>query len=311
MTRRTRICCARIARTTTCAAIALTLMLADASAQQGTPNALQGFSQNKDKPVQIEAATLEVRDKDKVATFSGDVNVTQGDTNMRCKSLLVFYDQDSKSSGNMKAAQPGPGGQSSIKRLEARGGVVVTQKDQTATGEAGIFDMKSNTITLSGKVTVTQGQNVLRGDRLIVDMTTGAARVESGGGRVQGLFVPSSGSDGKLGSGKDKDSGKSKDAEKDKDPGKAKEAGKEAAKDTVKETAKPKNAGKPKGADKEADKEEEAAPVRPATRDIVTAPAPERAPVIRDTGVAPVVPATRDAGAAVERSKPVAPRGIY
>jgi lipopolysaccharide export system protein LptA len=140
-----------------------------------------GFSQNKDKPVQIEAASLEVRDKDKVATFSGDVNVTQGDTNMRCKSLLVFYDQDSKRSGGMKAAQPGP---AAILDQAPRGArrVIVTQKEQTATGETGIFDMKTNTITLRGKVTVTQGQNVLRGDRLVVDIATGAARVESGGG---------------------------------------------------------------------------------------------------------------------------------
>ena len=41
----------------------------------------------------IEAATLEVRDKDKVATFSGDVKVKQGDTGLRCKSLVVFYEQ--------------------------------------------------------------------------------------------------------------------------------------------------------------------------------------------------------------------------
>ena len=40
---------------------------------KGPPNALQGFSQNHDQPVHIEAATLEVRDKDKVATFSGNV----------------------------------------------------------------------------------------------------------------------------------------------------------------------------------------------------------------------------------------------
>jgi len=263
--------CAKILRTGARVAMSLALMSAIASAQQGVPNALQGFSQNKDKPVQIEAASLEVRDKDKIATFSGDVNVTQGDTNMRCKSLLVFYDQDNKSSGGMKAAQPGPGGQSSIKRLEAKGGVIVTQKDQTATGETGIFDMKSNTITLSGKVTVTQGQNVLRGDRLVVDMTTGAARVESGAGRVQGLFVPSSSSEGKLGAGKDKDTNK------DKDAGKAK------------------NAGKAKDAGKDTDKEEETAPARPATRDTA---APGRAPASQDA-------------AAPERSKPVAPRGIY
>ncbi|WP_204315564.1 hypothetical protein, partial [Stenotrophomonas maltophilia] len=31
----------------------------------GPPNAVQGFSQNRDKPIQIDAARLEVRDKSK------------------------------------------------------------------------------------------------------------------------------------------------------------------------------------------------------------------------------------------------------
>ena len=62
-------------------------------AGSGPPNALQGFSQNRDQPVHIESATLEVRDKDKVATFSGKVHVTQGDTVMTCKALHVFYEQ--------------------------------------------------------------------------------------------------------------------------------------------------------------------------------------------------------------------------
>ena len=35
---------------------------------------------------------------------------------------------------------------------------------------------------------LTQCKNVLRGDRLLVDMTTGVSRVESNSGRVQGLF---------------------------------------------------------------------------------------------------------------------------
>ena len=47
------------------------------SAAQGVPNAVQGFSQNRDQPIQIEAATLEMRDKKKEATFSGNVKVVQ------------------------------------------------------------------------------------------------------------------------------------------------------------------------------------------------------------------------------------------
>src|SRR5471030_1374342 len=88
-------------------AAALALSGAPLSAQpsKGPPNALQGFSQNHDQPVHIEAATLEVRDKDKVATFSGSVKVTQGDTVMRCKSLLVFYQQDDEEADKGKTLQ--------------------------------------------------------------------------------------------------------------------------------------------------------------------------------------------------------------
>jgi lipopolysaccharide export system protein LptA len=173
------------------------------SAVQGVPNAMQGFSQNRDQPIQIEAASLEMRDKKKEATFTGDVKVVQGDTTMKSKSLVVFYDGGAAATpapgapakaapkAPIKAAQPGPGGSSSIRRLEARGSVVVTQKDQVVTGETAVFDTKSNLVTMLGGVVLTQGLNVLRGDRLVVDMTTGTSRVESDTGRVQGLFQQS------------------------------------------------------------------------------------------------------------------------
>jgi lipopolysaccharide export system protein LptA len=175
----------------------------------GVPNAMQGFSQNRDKPIQIEAASLEVRDKKKEATFTGDVKVVQGDTTMTSKVLVVFYDQDAapaaapaqktKAGGGppMTAATPGPGGGSSIRRLEAKGNVVVTQKDQVVTGDSAVFETKTNMVTMLGNVVLTQGKNVLRGDKLAVDMTTGVSRVESGSGRVQGLFQ--SGPGGVLG----------------------------------------------------------------------------------------------------------------
>ncbi|MDE2469429.1 MAG: LPS ABC transporter substrate-binding protein LptA [Bradyrhizobium sp.] len=187
-----------------------TLAASDARSQssvQGVPNAMQGFSQNRDQPIQIEAATLEMRDKKKEATFSGNVKVVQGDTTMTSKTLVVFYESNSApASGTpatgiqaaapakdapIPAASPGPDGASSIKRLEARGHVVVTQKDQVVTGETAVFDTKTNLITMLGGVILTQGKNVLRGDRLMVDMTTGVSRVESNSGRVQGLFQSS------------------------------------------------------------------------------------------------------------------------
>ena len=158
----------------------------------GVPNALQGFSQNRDEPVHITSRRLEVRDKDKIATFLGDVHVTQGDTNMTCQTLVVFYEQSATTGTATVATQATPGGQQ-VRRLLAQGGVVVNRKDQTATGHEGVFDMKSNTVTLEGDVVVTQCQNVVHGDRLTVDLTSGVSHMESGKlnqRRVEGLFVP-------------------------------------------------------------------------------------------------------------------------
>jgi lipopolysaccharide export system protein LptA len=170
--------------------VAVAALGASAAAQpmSGPPNALQGFSVNRDKPVQITSTTLEVRDKEKKATFIGNVLMAQGDTTMKSKTLDVFYDQDGDPA-DARAAQPGPAGQQQIRLLEAKGGVVVTQKDQTATGETGIFDMRANTVTLIGSVVITQGPQVIRGERLTVDLTSGVSHVEGG---VQGLFLPNS-----------------------------------------------------------------------------------------------------------------------
>jgi lipopolysaccharide export system protein LptA len=203
---RRRIVKPRIVMAVRCVAFSFAMLIAtDAMTQStvtGVPNAVQGFSQNRDQPIQIEAASLEMRDKKKEATFSGNVKVVQGDTTMTSKVLVVFYESkdqnaapaNSKAAANpapLQSATPGPSGTSSIKRLEAKGNVIVTQKNQVVTGETAVFDTKTNLITMLGGVVLTQDKNVLRGDRLLVDMTTGVSRVESDSGRVQGLFQSS------------------------------------------------------------------------------------------------------------------------
>jgi lipopolysaccharide export system protein LptA len=210
-------------------AVVLALAAPGSAAAQGqqhpaapspTPSILQG--QNKDQPIQIESATLEVRDKSKMATFSGNVQVVQGDTTMKCQTLVVFYGAEdgagagagktvaSKTVASTEPAEaskpPGasnqtamPQGAQDIRRIEAHVGVTVVTKDQNATGDLGVYDLKAKTITLTGNVVVTQGKNVLHGDRVVVDTTTGNARVESNTtaqNRVRALILPSKGANG-------------------------------------------------------------------------------------------------------------------
>lgn len=180
-----------------CALTLLGFALAGPAAAQSVTTAFEGFSGRSDEPVRIEADNLEVREKDEAAIFTGNVVVVQGQSTLRSDKLTIYYlgqsaDPKNQLKGETKGAEAAVPTGRDIRRLEADGSVVVTSNDQRATGSRGVFDMTSNTVTLSGGVTVTQGSNILKGNRLVVDLTTQRSRIESGGGsgRVQGLFVP-------------------------------------------------------------------------------------------------------------------------
>jgi lipopolysaccharide export system protein LptA len=192
MNRRRQKLCAALAGLAVATILATLPVAAQPSNSNATPGPFQGMmsDQKKDQPVQIEAATLEVRDKNKTATFSGNVQVVQGDTTMKCQTLTVFYGQEVGIAGTDKPAAtpvttskstPGmPQNAQNIRKIEARGGVTVITKDQNASGDTGIYDLKSKTITLSGNVVVSQGQNVIHGEKVVVNTETGYAKVESG-----------------------------------------------------------------------------------------------------------------------------------
>ena len=151
-----------------------------------TPSGLFKMNpQNRNEPVRIASLSLEVRDPAKLATFSGSVHIIRGELEVRSETLRVFYDD---MAGARKTADGGRS-QQQMRRLEARGGVLITQRNQRAAGDQADFDVRANTFTLNGNVVVTRCGDVMRGDRLFVDMTTGVSRME---GRVQGVFAPKS-----------------------------------------------------------------------------------------------------------------------
>jgi lipopolysaccharide export system protein LptA len=74
-----------------------------------------------------------------------------------------------------QASQP-----AQLTRIEARGKVIVTSKNgQNATGDWADFDVKANQVTVGGDVVLTQEKNVVRGTRLIIDMSTGKSVIHN------------------------------------------------------------------------------------------------------------------------------------
>ncbi|HKD28826.1 MAG TPA: LptA/OstA family protein [Xanthobacteraceae bacterium] len=144
---------------------------------QDAPDVFHGFSSNRDQPLQIEGTPGRAPLANSVAIYTGNIRIVRGDTTVRCRLLTVYYVQEGAADG-IKAIGPGSIGTRNIWKVEARGGVLVTHQDQVATGEFTIIDFRTNSASLNGNVIATRGQTVLRGGRLLSDLTTGASRLE-------------------------------------------------------------------------------------------------------------------------------------
>src|SRR5262245_17377521 len=222
-------------------ALAAGVLLAASVSAQTLTNSFGGFSKSSKDPIDIESDVLVVHDSQKYATFKGNVKAVEGTTTLRARELNVHYTgggdkliggQDKKDSGEQVATETKVAdakddkGESSdsgtqITKIIARGDVVITsENDQTTSSEWAIYDVPTQQVTVGGNVVLTQGKNVLKGDRLVIDLKTGESRFENtgnpaAGGRIRALFMPkqNGGDDGKPGDAKDAKSGGAKPGE--------------------------------------------------------------------------------------------------
>jgi lipopolysaccharide export system protein LptA len=166
--------------------------MAPALAQSKATSQLSGLKLSGDKPIQIESDKLEVRQADSVAVFTGNVSVVQGPTVLKAGKMTVYYVKDAGAAAKgVEAAGAAMTGSANIDRLEVDNKVYIKSDDQVATGDRGTFDMKTEVLVLSGgKVVLSQGDNVLVGCKLTVQMKSGLAQVDACGGRVMMSITP-------------------------------------------------------------------------------------------------------------------------
>ena len=166
--------------------VALTLLVTPAAVRA------QALEHDTSLPIEITADQLEVAQRERVATFTGNVDAVQGDLVLSADQLRVFYYGDQE--GERPAGTSG-----SIRRIEAEGNVFVSSPRETAQGKLGVYDVASNQLTLEGAVVLTQDANVVRGERLEMDLVSGRSRMlaavaASEGAepaqRVRAIFTP-------------------------------------------------------------------------------------------------------------------------
>jgi lipopolysaccharide transport protein LptA/LPS export ABC transporter protein LptC len=149
------------------------------------------FKTSPGAPLDVEADSLDVDDNARLAIFRGDVVTKQGDVTMRSAEIRASY------TGSARLADTGasgdaPGGSTQLSQIDATGAVVVTTADgRKVTGNSARYEAKSNSVAVSGDVELSQAGTVVRGNRLVIDMTSGKATIDTTASKA--LAKPSEG----------------------------------------------------------------------------------------------------------------------
>ena len=135
-------------------------------------------------PLDIAADESEILTNECKSIWRGDVEALQARTRLRAQTLNVFA---SKRGGECGETE----------RLVAEGQVYYVEGERKVKADNAVYTARAETITLTGDVVVTEGLNVARADRVVINLQTGQSQMfsnskgRSGKSRVRAVLYPS------------------------------------------------------------------------------------------------------------------------
>lgn len=139
-------------------------------------------------PIRVKADRSEVLDKERKVILIDNVDITQGDARLRADIVTMAY----ASTGDAGAGDAGSAF-GDIETMTARGEVFYITPDLKATGDLGIYDARTDTITLTGNVVLIRGEDVAKGERLVMQLGAGKTTLDGGGNQVNMVIIPNEG----------------------------------------------------------------------------------------------------------------------
>lgn len=113
-------------------------------------------------PVDIRSDRLTVHQKEQRAVFGGNVRTVQGELEIRCEKLTVTY-------AGTKAGE--------IKQMVFTGSVSIVQKDRRGHCARAVYDRVAGRIVCTGNPWVVEGENRIRGERIVYLLEEDEVRV--------------------------------------------------------------------------------------------------------------------------------------
>ncbi|HEY8003790.1 MAG TPA: LptA/OstA family protein [Phenylobacterium sp.] len=171
-----------------------------AAAALGVQPAAAQLAKNPKAPVDVVADNFEMHNAECVGVYTGSAEASQDTSRLRADKMTIHLEVKKNKPG--AAGAVGASSCGDMLSLEANGSVYYVSSDgRRIHGDHGFYDAPSAIITITGDVTAVDGQNVMRGAKMVYNTQTGEGHVEGGGkgpgakNRPRGVFYPKDAND--------------------------------------------------------------------------------------------------------------------
>ena len=118
------------------------------------------------KPIEILADSMQWNKQLGQAIATGNARAIQGQTTIKANKIIAILSEDNSQQ---------------IKELQAVGKVVFLKDKQLATGDKATYYINQEKVIIRGNVELKRDDNIIKGEKLIIDFLTGLSKMEGSG----------------------------------------------------------------------------------------------------------------------------------
>jgi lipopolysaccharide export system protein LptA len=135
-------------------------------------------------PIDVRADRARFLEGEARVVYTGSVVAKQALSELRADTLTIEFERRA-GAGTAGAVGSGVG---DAQRIIAEGNVLYLTPTERARGNRAVYEYASDTITMTGDVILTRGEDVLTGPTLVIEVSKGISTIQ--GGRVRTVITP-------------------------------------------------------------------------------------------------------------------------
>lgn len=138
-------------------------------------------------PIYINSERTESMEREQTVLLVGNVDIRQGTARLRADRVTILF----TGRGEGEAANSVVGGFGQIRSILAEGNVYYVTPELKAKGDRGVYELATDTITMTGNVALMRERDVAEGQTLRMEISNRRTTLEGGGGRTRMVIDPS------------------------------------------------------------------------------------------------------------------------